>query len=83
MSDGKIILITGAGGGIGACLARRLAHKYARLVSLLFAETNPAPLKYAMELLGLCKSELRLPLAEIGDELKERIRAEMTALSML
>ena len=63
--------------------ARRLAHKYARLVSLLFAETNPAPLKYAMELLGLCAGELRLPLAEVDGALKEKIRAEMTALSML
>lgn len=63
--------------------ARRLAHKYARLVSLLFAETNPAPLKYAMELLGLCAGELRLPLAEVDGTLKEKIRTEMTALSML
>ena len=62
---------------------RRLAHKYAHLIALLFAETNPAPLKYAMELLGLCKSKLRLPLAEIDDALKEAIHAEMTALSML
>ena len=63
--------------------ARHLAYKYARLISLLFAETNPAPLKYAMELLGLCAGELRLPLAEVDGALKEKIRAEMTALSML
>lgn len=34
MSGGKIILITGAGGGIGACLARRLAHKDVKLALL-------------------------------------------------
>ena len=34
MSDGKIILITGAGGGIGACLARRLAHEGVKLALL-------------------------------------------------
>lgn len=63
--------------------ARHLAYKYARLISLLFAETNPAPLKYAMELLGLSRGELRLPLAEIGDGLKAALREELTALGML
>lgn len=63
--------------------ARHLAYKYARLISLLFAETNPAPLKYAMELLGLSRGELRLPLAEIGDGLKTALREELTALGML
>lgn len=63
--------------------ARHLAYKYARLISLLFAETNPAPLKYAMELLGLSRGELRLPLAEVGDGLKTALREELTALCML
>lgn len=63
--------------------ARHLAYKYARLISLLFAETNPAPLKYAMELLGLSRGELRLPLAEVGDGLKTALREELTALGML
>lgn len=63
--------------------ARHLACKYARLVSLLFAETNPAPLKYAMELLGLCRGEVRLPLAEVGEDLKAALRAELVALDML
>lgn len=63
--------------------ARHLAYKYARLISLLFAETNPAPLKYAMELLGLSRGELRLPLAEVGGGLKTALREELTALGML
>ena len=63
--------------------ARHLAHKYARLISLLFAETNPAPLKYALELLGICRGEVRLPLAEVGDDLKAALREELTALGML
>ena len=63
--------------------ARHLAYKYARLISLLFAETNPAPLKYALELLGLSRGEVRLPLAEVGDDLKTALRGELTALGML
>lgn len=34
------------------------------LIKAMFLETNPAPIKYAMSRLGLCSSELRLPLAE-------------------
>lgn len=63
--------------------AAESAHRYARLISLLFAETNPAPVKYAMELLGLCSGEMRLPMGEIGDDLKAKLRAELTRLEML
>lgn len=63
--------------------AQKLAHKYARLIALLFAETNPAPLKYAMQQLELCSGEMRLPLAEIGESLQSDLRAELTKLSML
>lgn len=63
--------------------ASRIAHKYARLISLLFTETNPAPLKFAMQLLELCSGEMRLPMAPIGEALQNEIRAELQALSML
>lgn len=63
--------------------ATTLAQKYANLISLLFAETNPAPIKYAMELLELCSGEMRLPMAEIGDDLKAKLKAEMIRLQML
>jgi 4-hydroxy-tetrahydrodipicolinate synthase len=33
------------------------------LINALFSETNPTPIKYAMSSRGLCKNELRLPLA--------------------
>ena len=31
----------------------------------LFIESNPAPVKYAAKLLGLCSDEIRLPLVNI------------------
>ena len=34
------------------------------VVHYLFAEVNPVPVKMAMAEMGLCRSELRLPLAE-------------------
>lgn len=59
------------------------AHRYARLISLLFAETNPAPLKYAMEALGLCSGEMRLPMGEIAEPLKVEINAELKTLGLM
>ncbi|MBQ8174547.1 MAG: 4-hydroxy-tetrahydrodipicolinate synthase [Clostridia bacterium] len=50
------------------------------LIRLLFTETNPAPLKCALELRGDCRGELRLPLATVEDTLRERIREELERL---
>ncbi|MBQ6893828.1 MAG: dihydrodipicolinate synthase family protein, partial [Clostridia bacterium] len=63
--------------------ASTLAHKYAHLIELLFVETNPAPLKYAMSLLDICTAEMRAPMGDISDNLKDRIKAEMINLKMI
>ena len=39
----------------------------------LFAESNPAPVKYAAKLLGLCDDAVRLPLVKIMDETKLKL----------
>src|SRR5215469_7913968 len=44
--------------------ARRLEALHAQLTSALFRESNPAPLKYALSLLGLMSAKMRLPLVE-------------------
>jgi len=46
-------------------------------IKSLFAETNPAPIKYAMSAHGLCGGELRLPLAEPRESTKSLVLAEM------
>ena len=57
--------------------ARRLHFALSGMHSLLFCETNPAPVKYALSSLGLCENSLRLPLCEIDDTLAEKIDKEM------
>ncbi len=42
--------------------ALRIQHALLPLIKVLFLETNPAPVKYAMSKLGLCKGEMRLPM---------------------
>ncbi|MFL2895936.1 MAG: 4-hydroxy-tetrahydrodipicolinate synthase [Candidatus Pelagibacter sp.] len=39
----------------------------------LFIESNPAPVKYAAKVLGLCTDEIRLPLVNIKKETKQEI----------
>ena len=48
--------------------ARKLFYKLLPLCRAMFLETNPIPLKAAMEMMGLCSGELRLPLVPLSDE---------------
>ncbi len=48
---------------------------------LLFEETNPAPLKYAMSTLSLCENSLRLPLMPINEKLCKKIDLEMKKIA--
>ena len=49
----------------------------------LFAETSPAPVKYAARLLGLCSGELRLPMVEPGEAAREKVRGALVAAGLL
>ncbi|MBR2633907.1 MAG: 4-hydroxy-tetrahydrodipicolinate synthase [Lentisphaeria bacterium] len=46
--------------------ARKIHAKYYRLFCDLFIESNPIPVKAAMEMLGMGKAEYRLPLCELS-----------------
>jgi 4-hydroxy-tetrahydrodipicolinate synthase len=48
------------------------------LINALFKETNPAPIKYALEKVGLCSGELRLPLAEVTAATKALVDTRMS-----
>jgi 4-hydroxy-tetrahydrodipicolinate synthase len=63
--------------------ARASHYALLPLVRALFCETNPAPVKAAMGLMGLCGPELRLPLVSIKPENLERLRKEMRAFGLL
>ena len=42
-------------------------------IKLMFKETNPSPIKYAMSVLGLCEEDVRLPLMPPEDAVKAEI----------
>ena len=58
--------------------AQRWAIPVAKLTAVLFRETSPAPLKYALSLLGLMSPKLRLPLVELTSQTKAEVAAVMT-----
>jgi 4-hydroxy-tetrahydrodipicolinate synthase len=55
--------------------AQRWATPVAKLTAMLFRETSPAPLKYALSLLGLMSPKLRLPLVELTSQTKVEVAA--------
>lgn len=57
--------------------ASALYAKYAALISALFIETNPIPVKAAMQLMDMDSGILRLPLVEISAENRAKLAAAM------
>ncbi|SLN77092.1 4-hydroxy-tetrahydrodipicolinate synthase [Oceanibacterium hippocampi] len=49
----------------------------------LFIESNPAPAKYALSLLGKCRDEIRLPLVGITDPTKRAVEAAMRGAGLI
>tara|TARA_Y100000748_G_C15394390_1_gene448835 strand:+ start:19 stop:906 length:888 start_codon:yes stop_codon:yes gene_type:complete len=49
----------------------------------LFIESNPAPVKYAAKLLGLCDDPVRLPLVSIMEETKVKVRNSLISAKLL
>ena len=60
--------------------ARELHYKLLPGTDLLFAEGNPAGVKYVLSEMGLIKSGLRLPLVPVTDGLGIKLRAFMKPL---
>ena len=51
-----------------------LQQKLWPLYNAMFIETNPVPVKYAASLLGLCSSDVRLPLCSLRDDNKDIVK---------
>ena len=60
--------------------ARDVQLKYLELIHALFAETSPAPLKEAMNLLGMKVGSCRLPLGPVSENTRQRLEKALTIL---
>ncbi|KCZ72497.1 dihydrodipicolinate synthase [Candidatus Methanoperedens nitroreducens] len=63
--------------------ARELHISLAPLIRAVFLETNPIPIKKAVELIGLPAGDLRLPLAPISDDNERKLRSALNDLHLI
>ncbi|HEY2446212.1 MAG TPA: 4-hydroxy-tetrahydrodipicolinate synthase [Rhizomicrobium sp.] len=67
-------------GDFAAALA--LQDQLMPLHDALFCEPSPAPVKYAVSLLGRCSDEVRLPIVPASEAGRERVRAALKAVGV-
>ena len=82
-----------AAGGLEACSIKEetppgygfgeAALKLAPLHLNLFVETSPAPIKYAMSLLGKCNNTLRLPMVPATEKAQAAVREAMVHAGLI
>src|SRR6267154_881791 len=73
----------------GACLrgdfaaALKVQDKLAPLHINLFVETSPAPVKFAMSLIGKCSENVRLPMVPASDKARTAVREAMVHAGLI
>ncbi len=63
--------------------AREIHYRLLPITRALFLETNPAPVKAALELMGIASAETRLPLLPATDACRAALREELDELGLL
>jgi 4-hydroxy-tetrahydrodipicolinate synthase len=63
--------------------ALKLQDKLAPLHINIFCETSPAPIKYAMSLIGKCSDEVRLPMVPASENARAKVREAMVHAGLI
>tara|TARA_B100000989_G_scaffold298824_1_gene290231 strand:+ start:1099 stop:1986 length:888 start_codon:yes stop_codon:yes gene_type:complete len=63
--------------------AMNINHKIFNLNKVLFLETSPAPVKYALSLTNGYNPNLRLPLVELEDSTKKKVKMALKKLKLI
>jgi len=63
--------------------ALKLQDKLAPLHINLFVETSPAPIKYAMSLIGKCANTVRLPMVPASEKAQAAVRSAMVHAGLI
>ncbi len=63
--------------------AGQIHYRYLMLMEDLFCEVNPIPVKAAMEMMGLCSSEVRLPLVGLSAQNLLKLKQCLNELGLL
>lgn len=60
---------------------REKHYQLKKFIDLLFAEGNPGGIKAALQILGICEDNLRLPLWKVSDELKTKLQVAIKEIA--
>ena len=63
--------------------AERIDQMLQPLHKSLFIESNPAPVKFAAKIMGLCNDEIRLPLVRIKKETEEEVKKSLIIAKLI
>ncbi|WP_457590356.1 4-hydroxy-tetrahydrodipicolinate synthase [Geoglobus sp.] len=63
--------------------AKEIHYKLMPLYDALFIDTNPIPVKKALELMGLAAGKPRLPLVELSNEKTEKLKGVLKELELI
>ena len=63
--------------------AQTIHQKLLPVHEAMFCEASPGPVKYAASLLGICSAETRLPLCEIAESNKLRVKDALVGADLL
>jgi 4-hydroxy-tetrahydrodipicolinate synthase len=63
--------------------ALRLQDKLMPLHTALFLETSPAPVKYALSLIGKCSETVRLPMVPVNEKTRAAVRDAMVHAGLI
>lgn len=63
--------------------AREMQLYYLEFINALFIETNPIPIKEAMNLIGMNVGGYRMPLCEMAEDTKEKLMETMREINLL
>jgi 4-hydroxy-tetrahydrodipicolinate synthase len=63
--------------------ARKIHLKQFPLIKALFAETSPGPVKCALNQMGLCHADLRMPLVDVTDGTRKLVKEELKKYGIL
>ena len=63
--------------------AKRISDRMSSIYKVMFLETNPQCVKWALSLLGRCRPDLRLPLVLPALQAQEQIRRAISQLGAM
>jgi 4-hydroxy-tetrahydrodipicolinate synthase len=75
--------LTGLAGRAEWAAAEALASRLRRLLEVLAVDTNPVPVKWALQEMGLCSGHPRLPLVSLAPEFRPAVREALASLQVL